>query len=62
MYQLFLSPGSDEGSPTGCLWWSPMGGEVTHMHHTSNNGLNHCMVAPVLSLSVLGVLDVPYIS
>ena len=23
----------DEGSPTGHLWWSLMGGEVTYMHH-----------------------------
>ena len=28
-------PDPDEGSPTGCLWWSLMGGEVTYMHHIS---------------------------
>ena len=41
VYQSFLSPGLDEGSPTGCLWWSPMGGEVTYMCHTSRTGLSH---------------------
>ena len=38
---VLLSPGLDEGSPTGCLWWSPTGGEVIHMHHTLRNGLSH---------------------
>ena len=41
VYQLLLSPGPDEGSPTGCLWWSPMDGEVTHMCHIFRNGLSH---------------------
>ena len=41
VYQLLLSPGLDKGSPTGCLWWSPMGSEVTHMCHTLRNGLSH---------------------
>ena len=41
VYQLLLSPGLDEGSPTGCLWWNPMGGDVTHMHYISKNGLSH---------------------
>ena len=31
VYHLLWSPDPDEGSPTGCLWWSPMGGEVTYM-------------------------------
>ena len=33
VYHLLWSPDPDEGSPTGCLWWSPMGGEVTYMYH-----------------------------
>ena len=41
VYQLLLSPGQDEGSPTGCFWWSPMGGEVKHMHHILRNGLSY---------------------
>ena len=32
-HQVLLSPGPDEGSPSGCLWGSPMGGEVTHVPH-----------------------------
>ena len=62
VYQLLLSPGPDEGSPTGCLWWSPIGGEVTHMCHTLRNGLSHCIVVPVLSLGILGMPDVPNVS
>ena len=38
---VLLCPGLDEGSSSGCLWWSPMSGEVTHMCHTSRNGLSH---------------------
>ena len=41
VYQLLFSPGPDEGSLTGCLWWSPIGGEVTYMSHTLRNGLSH---------------------
>ena len=28
-----LAPDLDEGSPTGHLWWSLIGGEVTYMCH-----------------------------
>ena len=35
MYHSFWPPDPDEGSPTGCLWWSLRGGEVTYMHHIS---------------------------
>ena len=52
-YQLLLSPDPDEGSPTGCLRWSPKGGEVTHMCHTSRGGCEPLMVVPVLCLAVL---------
>ena len=38
VYHLLWSPDPDEGSPTGCLWWSPMGGEVTYMHHILRGG------------------------
>ena len=38
VYHLLWSPDLDEGSPTGCLWWSPMGGEVTYMHHILRGG------------------------
>ena len=38
VYHLLWSPDPEEGSPTGCLWWSPMGGEVTYMHHISRGG------------------------
>ena len=33
VYHSLWPPDPDEGSPTGCLWWSLMGGEVTYMHH-----------------------------
>ena len=35
MYHSLWPPDPDEGSPTGCLWWSLMGGEVTNMCHIS---------------------------
>ena len=35
VYHLLWPPDPDEGSPTGHLWWSLMGGEVTYMHHIS---------------------------
>ena len=41
-----LSPCLDEDSPLGCLWWSPTGGEVTHMCHTLSNGFSHWWQAP----------------
>ena len=34
-YHPLWPPDLDEGSTTGCLWWSLTGGEVTHMCHTS---------------------------
>ena len=39
--------------PTGCLRWSPMGGEVTYMCHTSKGGCEPSMVVPMLCLDVL---------
>ena len=33
VYHSLWPPDPDEGSPTGCLWWSLTGGEVTCMHH-----------------------------
>ena len=33
VYHLLWSPDLDEGSPTGHLWWSLTGGEVTYMCH-----------------------------
>ena len=38
VYHLLWSPDPDEGSPTGCLWWSPTGGEATYMCHISRSG------------------------
>ena len=38
VYHLLWPPDPDEGSPTGCLWWSPMGGEVTYMCHIFKGG------------------------
>ena len=35
VYHLLWPPDPDEGSPTGHLWWSLMGGEVTYMCHIS---------------------------
>ena len=35
VYHLLWPPDLDEGSPTGHLWWSLMGGEVTYMCHIS---------------------------
>ena len=34
-YQPLWPPDPDEGSTTGHLWWSLMGGEVTNMCHIS---------------------------
>ena len=34
-YQPLWPPDPDEGSTTGHLWWSLMGGEVRNMHHIS---------------------------
>ena len=33
VYHLLWPPDLAEGSPTGHLWWSLMGGEVTYMCH-----------------------------
>ena len=38
VYHLLWSPDLDGDSPTGCLWWSPMGGEVTYMCHILRGG------------------------
>ena len=35
VYHLLWPPDPDEGSPTGHLWWSLMGSEVTYMCHIS---------------------------
>ena len=35
VYHSLWPPDPDEGSPTGHLWWSLMGGEVTYMCHIS---------------------------
>ena len=35
VYHSLWPPDLDEGSPTGCLWWSLIGGEVTYMCHKS---------------------------
>ena len=37
---MLLSPGPNEGSPTGASG-EVLGGEVTHMCHTLRNGLSH---------------------
>ena len=48
VHHSFFTPDPDEGSPTGCLRWSPTGGEVTYMRHISRGGCEPLMVAPVL--------------
>ena len=48
VHHSFFTPDLDKGSPTGCLGWSPMGGEVTYMHHILRGGCEPLMVAPVL--------------
>ena len=48
LHHSFLSPDLDEGSPIGCLRWSSMGDEVTHMCHTLRGGCEPLMLAPVL--------------
>ena len=40
LHHSFLSHDPDVGSPIGCLRWSPMDGEVTHMHHTLGVGVS----------------------
>ena len=42
-HQVLLSPLTDEGIPSRCLWWSPMGGEVTHVPHIEE------LVEPVMA-------------
>ena len=38
VYHLLWPPDPDEDNPTGCLMWSPMGGEVTYMQHILRGG------------------------
>ena len=40
VHHSFFTPDPDEGSPTGCLGWSPMGGEVTYICHISRVGVS----------------------